>query len=816
MKQEPAPGSVRNAQSGDRSQSNDTEGTVTKRWLKEADWGRLVGWIWVLAAATTTGLNIGLVQLLERQVQTIFFELRGPVTPPSEVVILAIDEESLAQGEFFRSDPQRYATLEPIQSWPWQRTAYATVIDKLMAAGARAVGVDVIFSTPSIYGEADDQRLAQSLQRHAGRVVLAAQYAETETPQGITTQLTVPLPEFCDASKCAGFINFLIEPDGRIHRYGDRFLTQLLENAPPVQAAVLEQLPSFASATLQSAQVPVAAPKDSSIFFYGSAQSFEHVPFWYVLDATTWEDYLQSGEYFRDKIVLIGSTATLHQDFQAAPFSKSALYPQAMTGVEVHANAIASLLEDKSVREAVPQIQLRSGLVLVGLVLATWLLTRPQAPFRRLGWAAAIAAAWLGLSYGLFVQARLIVPTAVPVGAIVLSGLSQLVVGTIREQIRKQRLRATLKLYMTSPVVQEIISQQEDLQDLLHQRESILAGKVLSGRYEIAKVLGSGGFSETYIAKDLQRPGNPLCVVKQLRVVSDNPKTLRLARRLFITEAETLERLGQHDQIPQLLATFEENHEFYLVQEFIAGHPLTIEIGRRQLPSETQILQILYDLLGVLEFVHRQGVIHRDLKPSNIIRRQADGRLVLIDFGIAKKITTQLAATNEKHSQFTVSVGTPGYMPGEQSAGYPQFNSDIYALGMICIEGLTGRHPHTLNQDAKTGTISWKTPDLVISPEVEAVLTQMIHHDFTQRYPSVQAVKADLASLFSALAIPQKMAELEDDLLADETPLTDVTLSNDTVALPEDWVDLDDAALPDVTVTLPKDWVDPGSEGSEG
>lgn len=795
MNKEPSPGSNPKPQPGDRSRPQDT-GSSKSRWFKKTDWGRIVAWVWVLGAATATGLNIGLVQLFERQVQTIFFELRGPVSPPKEIVILAIDEESLRQGEFFRFDPQQYAALEPIQSWPWQRTAYATVIDKLMGAGAKAVGVDVLFSTPSIYGEADDQQLTQTLSRHAGRVVLAAQYAELETPQGEVTQLTTPLPEFCTTPDCVGFINFLVEPDGRIHRFGDRFLTQLLENSPPVQAGLLEQLPSFAAATLNAAQVPGFAPQDDSIFFYGAAQSFDHVPFWHVLDETTWKTRLQSGAYFKNKIVLIGSTATVQQDFHAAPFSESALYPHPMPGVELHANAIASLLDGKSMREAIPQIQLRGVFVLVALGLAGWWLTRPQLPLRRLAWAGGIAVAWLGLSYGLFLQ-QFVVPTAIPVGAVVFSGLSQLVVGTIRDQIRKQQLRATLKLYMTSPVVQEIISQQDDFQDLLHTRESILAGKILGGRYQIAKVLGSGGFSETYIAKDLQRPGNPLCVVKQLRVVSDNPKTLSLARRLFVTEAETLERLGHHDQIPQLLATFEENHEFYLVQEFIPGNPLSKEVGARRSLSEMQVIQILYDLLEVLDFVHYQGVIHRDLKPSNIIRRQTDGRLVLIDFGIAKKITTQLAASNEHYTQFTVSVGTPGYMPGEQSAGYPQFNSDIYALGMICIEALTGRPPHTLNHDVRTGAITWLVPSLVVSAELADVLSQMVHHDFTQRYRSVKAVQADLTPLFKFIPGFQPPSELGSDLSDDDLPtlssgsndLTNFSISDATVELPENWVD---------------------------
>jgi serine/threonine protein kinase len=582
-----------------------------------------------------------------------------------------------------------------------------------------------------------------------------------------------------------------LEPDGRIHRFGERFLSQFLENSPPLQAAVLEKLPSFASATLRAAQMPYPSPYGDSIFFYGPAQSFEHIPFWYVLDPTAWDTYLQSG-YFKNKIVLIGSTAAVQQDFHAAPFSQSVLYPNAMAGVEIHANAIASLLEGRSIAEAVPQLQLRGILVLVGLLLVAWLFTRPQLPLRRLAWAVLLAVIWLGCSFGLFVQARLMVPTALPVGAILFSGFSQLVVGAIRDQLRKQHLRATLKQYMTSPIVQEIISQQEDFQDLLRDRELILSGKVLGNRYQIAKVLGSGGFSETYIAKDLQRPGNPLCVVKQLRVISDDPKTLKLARRLFATEAETLERLGQHDQIPQLLASFEENYEFYLIQEFIQGNPLSKEVGPRRSLSEMQVLQVLSDLLEVLEFVHSQGVIHRDLKPSNIIRRQSDGKLVLIDFGVAKKITTQLAGTSEAYTQFTISVGTPGYMPGEQSAGYPQFNSDIYALGMICIESLTGRPPHTLNHDARTGAITWMAPDLFISPDLEVVLNRMVHHDFMQRYRSVQDVRAALAPLFHAFNPPRRGVDLDDEFSTD--------LSQDTAIanMPEGLSSYEDTAIADM------------------
>lgn len=751
---------------------------------------------WAVAASIATVLNPAWVQLLERQTQAFFFETRGTVAPPKDIVILAIDESSLSQGEFFQADPQRYGDLEPIQAWPWQRSAYATVVDRLLAAGAKAVAIDLIFSTPSSYGEADDRRLTQTLQQHSSRIVLASQYAQLDTPQGFMTQIATPLLKFCQSDRCLGFINFPLEPDGRIHQFGEQFLAHLMHNSPLEQAEVLEQLPTFAESTLRAAQTDYPPRSGNSIFFYGPAQTFAQIPFWQVLDSTTWKNNLQSGAFFKDKIVLIGSTALAHQDFHAAPFSGSWLYPQRMSGVEIHANAIATLKAGKAIAEAIPNASLRGLIVLIGIAGSGWLLSRPKQPFKRLAGGIGLAIAWMGMSYALFVQMRLIVPAAIPATAIAFSGVSLLVTGSIQEQLRKQKLRDTLKNYVTSPIVQEIISQQDDFEDLRRERELALAGKVLGGRYRIVKVLGSGGFSETYVAEDSQRPGNPYCVVKQLRVISDDPNTLKLARRLFATEAETLERLGQHDQIPQLLASFEENNEFYLVQEFIQGHPLNHEIlPNRSLP-EAKVIQILFDLLEVLTFVHAQGVIHRDLKPANIMRRLRDGRLVIIDFGIARKITTQLAESSPE--KYTVSVGTPGYMPSEQSSGRPQFNSDIYALGMTAIYALTGKSPHTLMHDADTGAVLWRT-ETVVSDEFAVVLDRMVHHDFTQRYRSVLEVRIALTPLILPHASIDLSVMPGEDLVSTEAN----TIAVDPIAD----ADRSMTADADATIDLPEDWM---------
>ena len=92
---------------------------------------------------------------------------------------------------------------------------------------------------------------------------------------------------------------------------------------------------------------------------------------------------------------------------------------------------------------------------------------------------------------------------------------------------------------------------------------------LLSGRYKISQVLGTGGFGRTYLAQDTQRPGNPTCVVKKLMPARQDTRFLQIARRLFNSEAEILESLGKHDQIPELLAYFEDDQEFYLIQEYI-------------------------------------------------------------------------------------------------------------------------------------------------------------------------------------------------------------------------------------------------------
>ncbi|MBD2130351.1 protein kinase [Microcoleus sp. FACHB-1] len=275
-----------------------------------------------------------------------------------------------------------------------------------------------------------------------------------------------------------------------------------------------------------------------------------------------------------------------------------------------------------------------------------------------------------------------------------------------------------------------------------------MIGQLLARRYQILRVLGAGAFGQTYVAQDTHIPGNPTCVVKHLKPATNSPKLLETARELFQREAETLVKLGKHQQIPQLMAYFEEDQEFYLVQEFIEGHTLSHELQPGQRWSETQVKQLLLEALEILEFVHSHGVIHRDIKPDNMMRRESDNKLVLIDFGAIKQVQIQPLSTAGQEQSVATStrIGTPGYAPTEQDRGKPRPNSDLYALGIVAIQALTGLHPHQFQEDDVTGELFWQH-QADVSSDVGTILTKMVRYHFKDRYQSAKEALQALQQL---------------------------------------------------------------------
>jgi ABC-type branched-subunit amino acid transport system substrate-binding protein len=288
----------------------------------------------------------------------------------------------------------------------------------------------------------------------------------------------------------------------------------------------------------------------------------------------------------------------------------------------------------------------------------------------------------------------------------------------------------------------------------------IQLGQILHGTYEILDRLGEGGFAITYTARmntpdsPLNTPDRPRYVVKEIPFpISNDPRVLERARNRFEREARALHRLGQNSRIPELFDRFEENNHFYLVQEYVQGHPLSQELAPGDRWNEQRTVALLQEVLEILQIVHQEDIVHRDITPANLIRREADGQIVLIDFGAVREISTFTAnSTGEIFS--SQAIGTSGYMPAEQynPRSVPQPYNDIYAVGIIAIQALTGRSPNTLPQDPLNCELIWNysTPDqpaVQVSEGLQNILTQMVRFHFQDRYQSVADVLRDLDSL---------------------------------------------------------------------
>ncbi|MBR8833079.1 MAG: serine/threonine protein kinase [Stigonema ocellatum SAG 48.90 = DSM 106950] len=264
---------------------------------------------------------------------------------------------------------------------------------------------------------------------------------------------------------------------------------------------------------------------------------------------------------------------------------------------------------------------------------------------------------------------------------------------------------------------------------------------LLRNRFRVVRVLSDeGGFGRTYLAEDVDKL-NERCVIKQLAPKFQGNWALTKAMELFQKEAQRLQQLGEHPQIPRLLAYFEEDNYLYLVQQFIDGQNLLKELQQKKAYSAVEIQELLLDLLPVVKFIHERGVIHRDIKPQNIIYRKSDRRFCLIDFGSSKQLTARVQIKSR------TTIGSHGYSPIEQikdGAAYPA--SDLFSLGATCFHLLTGISPFQLWMEHGYGWVQdWRrylrSP---MSSQLDQVLDKLLKKDPQQRYQSANEAIREL------------------------------------------------------------------------
>ena len=285
-----------------------------------------------------------------------------------------------------------------------------------------------------------------------------------------------------------------------------------------------------------------------------------------------------------------------------------------------------------------------------------------------------------------------------------------------------------------------------------------MIGQLLDRRYRIIKVTDSSEVGKTYVAADTHRPGYPQCTVREMRLPGTSSQTPELVKVIFQRNAEIIEKLGKHDKIPELLAYFEENQSLYLIEEFIAGSPLSRELIPGQPWGQDEVINLLSEVLEVLVFIHENGFIHRRIQPDRTIRRESDGFFVLIDFSLDKEINPELANCHllaqtspnsvKRHEAKKPDLATDElYVPIEQSIGNPRYNSDIYALGTIAQLAVTGLSPEELSALRNNkGAISWRN-SATCSAALADIIDRMVRSDCEERYQTSAEVLADIKQI---------------------------------------------------------------------
>jgi len=251
---------------------------------------------------------------------------------------------------------------------------------------------------------------------------------------------------------------------------------------------------------------------------------------------------------------------------------------------------------------------------------------------------------------------------------------------------------------------------------------------ILQERYEILAVQGVGGMGAVYRARDLRFSAvTKIVAVKEMSNVAPDPRLRRLGIQNFEREANILASLS-HPSIPKIFDYFSEGNRSYLILEFIEGQALDDLLEERRQPyGQEEVVDWALQVCDVLAYLHSQKppVIFRDMKPGNLMLRH-DGRIMVIDFGIAKVF---------EHGQRGTMIGTEGYSPPEQYRGVAEPRGDLYALGATMHHLLTARDPR-LEPPFTFHERPIRLFNPGVSPEVEAVIMKALAYDVQDRFAS--------------------------------------------------------------------------------
>jgi len=267
------------------------------------------------------------------------------------------------------------------------------------------------------------------------------------------------------------------------------------------------------------------------------------------------------------------------------------------------------------------------------------------------------------------------------------------------------------------------------------------------GKYEVIRTLGKGATATVYLCRDPDA-GREVAV-KLIQLGSDNLAMSRRLMKLFQAEASIGRRL-EHQNIVRVFDAVVEPERAYIVMEYVDGTPLDQFVAVSKLLPLHRVIGIIFKCAMALDYAYRQGIIHRDIKPANILLTR-DDEPKITDFGLSLNLQREIGTD----STFIMGVGSPAYMSPEQIKAYPlNQKTDLYSLGVVLFQLLTGRLPFRANNPATLvyRIINQDTPSICalnpnLPPGLDPIVKKALEKDLYNRYKNGAELAKDLAAV---------------------------------------------------------------------
>jgi serine/threonine-protein kinase len=629
----------------------------------------------VLAALAAGAMKqAGVGRGLELETVDARFRIRGPVAPPADIVLVWVDERTLSDLKL---------------RWPFPRAQQAELIDRLTAAGPRAIAIDLQYTERTT--DDDDNALIDAID-NADRVVLAT---TTVDDQGATNVLGGD-EVVSGIGARVGSALMPLDSDGAIRR----------------AAYQVEGLESFAVVTAEVATNRQVAPFDERrvwIEYAGPPRTIRAYSYSEVLAGRV------PPSRFRGKIVVVGTEALRLKDLSTTSTTDGSL----MSGPEIQANAIATILAGLPLRSTDPLVDV----LLVVLMAAV----APLAAVRlRRGGAAIVGAL---AAFVLLGAAQLLFNAGVVIGVV-----HPLAAWTVA-------LIGVLAIARTRPAAAPVPAAPEPVTEVPREPLPTLADEI--GGFRLEEMIGRGGMGVVYRA---EQPGLDRKVA--VKVIAPAHAADARFRERFAREARLAAALD-HPHIVPVYTTGEDGGQLFLVMRYVDGSNLAerLRAGPLDVGSVTEIVT---QVASALDAAHARGIVHRDVKPANILlveREDAAPHAFLTDFGITRELSGTDGLT--KPGAF---LGSLDYAAPEQADGAGP-RSDLYSLGCVAYECMTGRTPFGGRRDIE---ILWahanedpQPPSLLapeLPPEADEAVLRALAKDPNRRWPTCASFAQRLAS----------------------------------------------------------------------